>query len=132
MAGKKVPLTLLDPVFSVCRLAANERLPKWARGGSFSSVTRTPQELSVVCEQASVPTGVEAESGWRCLMVQGPLEFGEVGILASLTAPLAASQVSVFAISSYDTDFLLIKEASLETAISSLREQGFRIGPEHS
>jgi len=127
VTGTTVALTLLEPVFSVCRLSADEAIPDWAHRGSVSSVTRTPQELSIVCEQGIVPPGVWAEAGWRCLMVEGPLEFTLVGILASLTAPLAASEVSVLAISTYDTDFLLIKEASLEKALSSLRDEGFRI-----
>lgn len=70
---------------------------------------------------------MQSDTGWRCLMVEGPLAFTEVGILASLTAPLAASGISVFVISTYDTDFLLIKEASLERALSSLRNEDFLI-----
>lgn len=127
MAGTKVDLVLLDPVFAVCRLPADELVPEWVHSAILSSATRTPRELSVVCEQASVPPEVKAERGWRCLMVEGPLAFSEVGILSSLTAPLAAARVSVFAISTYDTDFLLVKEASLEQALSSLRNEGFQI-----
>jgi hypothetical protein len=127
MLVPKVALVLLDPVFAVCRLPADELVPDWAHSATLSSVTRTPRELSLVCEQASLPAEVEAETGWRCLMVEGPLAFSQVGILSSLTAPLAATGVSVFAISTYDTDFLLVKEASLEQALSSLRNEGFRI-----
>jgi hypothetical protein len=127
MAGDKIDLVLLEPVFAVCRLPADELVPDWVQSATLSSVTRTPRELSLVCEQASLPAEVEAETGWRCLMVEGPLAFSQVGILSSLTAPLAAARVSVFAISTYDTDFLLVKEASLEQALSSLRGEGFRI-----
>ena len=127
MVGTKVDLVLLDPVFAVCRLPADELVPDWVHSATLSSVTRTPRELSVVCEQASLPPEVQAEIGWRCLMVEGPLAFSQVGILSSLTAPLATASVSVFAISTYDTDFLLVKEASLEQALSSLRNEGFRI-----
>lgn len=127
MVGTAVDLVLLEPTFAVCRLPADEVVPDWAHRGSFHSVTRTPGELSIVCEQEVVPPEVQSETGWRCLMVEGPLAFTEVGILASLTAPLAASGISVFAISTYDTDFLLVKEASLEPALSSLRNEDFRI-----
>lgn len=127
MVGTAVDLVLLEPTFAVCRLSVDEAVPAWAHLGSFSSVTRTPRELSVVCEQGVVPREVQSEIGWRCLMIEGPLAFTEVGILASLTAPLAAAGISVFAISTYDTDFLLVKEASLEQALSSLRNEDFRI-----
>jgi hypothetical protein len=127
MARTSVDLVLLESMLAVCRLPANEPEPAWAHRGSFSSVTRTPQELSIVCEAASVPPEVEAETGWICFMVEGPLAFTEIGILSSLTAPLAAAGVSVFAISTYETDYLLVKEASLEPALSSLRSEGFRI-----
>ena len=127
MARAAVDLVLLDPTFAVCRLPADEPVPGWAHLGQFSSVTRTPNELSVVCEQGEVPAGVQSETGWRCLMVEGPLAFTEVGILASLTVPLAESGISVFAISTYDTDFLLVKEESLEQTLSYLRNEDFRI-----
>ncbi|MGB7492551.1 MAG: ACT domain-containing protein, partial [Thermoanaerobaculia bacterium] len=112
MVGTALDLVLLEGTFAVCRLAADEAVPDWAQQGSVSSVTRTTRELSIVCEQDVVPPEVQSDTGWRCLMVEGPLAFTEVGILASLTAPLAASGISVFVISTYDTDFLLIKEAS--------------------
>ncbi len=127
MAGTAVDLVLLEPSFAVCRLSACEAVPDWAQRGTFSSVTRTPLELSIVCEAGNVPAEIEAETGWRCLMVEGPLAFTEVGILASLTRPLATAGVSVFAISTFDTDYLLVKEASLERAISILRSEDFPV-----
>lgn len=127
MVGTALELVVLEPIFAVCRLHAAEAVPDWAYLGSFSSVSRTPRELSIVCEQDNVPPEVRAEVGWRCLMVEGPLAFTEVGILASLTAPLAAAGVSVFAVSTYDTDFLLVKEADLEQTLSSLGNEDFRI-----
>lgn len=127
MIGTAVDLVLLEPAYAVCRLSADEAVPDWAHQGSLCSITRTPRELSIVCEQDFVPPGVQSETGWRCLMIEGPLAFTEVGILSSLTAPLAASGISVFAISTYDTDILLVKEASLEQALSSLRNEDFRI-----
>lgn len=127
MAGTTVDLIVLEPSFAVCRLSPDEAVPDWTHHGTVSSVTRTPLELSIVCEEGNVPAEIQAEKGWRCLMVEGPLAFTEVGILASLTRPLAASGISVFAISTFDTDYLLVKEASLNQAISALRSEDFRV-----
>lgn len=113
--------------FAVCRLAAEAPVPEWAAGGSFFSVTRAPGELSVVCPEAQVPPGVEAETGWACLGVEGPLELSLVGVLAGLTAPLAAAGVSLFALSTFRTDYLLVKEAALAAAVAALREAGHRV-----
>jgi uncharacterized protein len=100
----------LDGLFAVCRLPADAPIPAWALTGTLSSVTRTPAELSIVCPQANVPPGTQSEGGWRCFRVRGPLSFAFTGILARLTAPLAAAGVPVFALSTFDTDYLLVRE----------------------
>jgi len=104
----------------VCRLAPKEEVPAELDSSTLLSVTRTPSELSIVCRESPRLPG-KVESGWRCLVVDGTLEFDQVGILASLAQPLAAAGVSIFAISTYDTDYLLVKEEQLETALASLR-----------
>jgi hypothetical protein len=121
-------LLLLDPVLAVCRLDAKAPQPSWLAPCEFFSVTRTRDELSIVCPQDVVPPDVKCERGWRCLRVAGTLDFGIVGILASLTAPLAEAGISVFAISTFDTDYLLIKDEFLDKAMASLREAGHAIG----
>lgn len=126
-AAIKLNLTLLPEVFAVCRLSPDADIPDWATDGVFFSVTRTSNELSVVCRQADVPVGVQAEKGWRCLQVAGPLDFALTGILASLLNPLAKAGISIFTIATFDTDYLLIKEAKLEAAITALREAGHYI-----
>jgi hypothetical protein len=83
-------------------------------------VTRSPEELSVVCEQDQVPADVRAERGWRLLQVRGPLDFGLTGILASLTEPLAGASISVFAFSTFDTDYLMVREGDLDQGIATL------------
>jgi uncharacterized protein len=118
---------LLPGTLAICRLEKNASIPVWGTGGSFWSVTRTEGELSVVCPEGQVPPEVKREPGWRALKVEGPLDFSLTGILASLTAPLAREKVSVFAISTYDTDFLLVKEDQLEKAVRALREEGYEI-----
>src|SRR5262249_12669617 len=96
-----LPLSLLPGRYAVWRLAPDTDFPAWA-AGAFACVTRTEEELSVVCREEAVPEGVRRESGWRCLRVAGTLDFGAVGVLAALTAPLAAAGVSVFAVSTFD------------------------------
>ena len=121
-------LTLLTERMAICRLEPTSRLPAWASEGAFVSVTRTPRELSIVCPADNVPPEtVCADAGWRCFQVAGPLDFTQVGVMASLVAPLAAARVSVFTIATYETDYLLVQEAHLEEAIDALSEAGHRI-----
>src|SRR5688572_16837698 len=98
--------------------------PEWPRG-AFLSITRTPDELSIVCDESSVPDDVIAERGWRAFQLEGPIPFDVTGVAASLTAPLAADGISVFLISTYDTDWLLVKESVRGRAIAALRSAGF-------
>ena len=123
---KALRLTVLPGEFSVWRLAANEPLPS-TEGGSFLSMTRTDDELSVVSASAGVPAGARAETGWRCLRVEGPLPFEMTGVLADLSAPLAMAKIPIFVVSTYDTDYLLVKAVELENACSALRHEGFVI-----
>ena len=109
------------------RLAADAPLPSWATAGDFFSVTRTSDELSVVCLANQVPSSFTAEKGWRALKVQGPFAFSEVGVLAAFAVPLAHAKVSLFAISTFDTDYLLVGETKLDAAIAALRSAGHRV-----
>lgn len=109
---------------AICRLDKEESVPHWAQFGSFVSSTRTSEELSIVCPQQNVPDSVKCEKGWRCFKVEGPLDFSLVGILASLTACLANAGISIFAISTYDTDYLMVKEEKFAAACSVLRQEG--------
>lgn len=108
-------LTTLPGRFAVCRLAADAALPSWAIG-SLVSITRTNRELSVVCAADGVPDGVRVESGWRAIEIGGPLSLEMVGVIASVAAPLARAGIPVFVISTYDTDYLLVKDERLESA----------------
>ena len=118
-------LQLLDGPLAVCRLASKESIPAWAfAAGPLGSITRTPEELSVVCGEAAVPMGLRCERGWRALKVQGPLDFGLTGILDALTDPLAKAGISIFALSTFDTDYLLVREAWLEEALAALLAAG--------
>ena len=121
-------LQLLDGNLAVCRLAPKDPVPAWAfSGGSLCSVTRTPEEVSVICAESRVPMGTHCEKGWRALKVEGPLDFGLTGILDALTDPLARARISIFAVSTYDTDYLMVREASLEEAMRTLKAAGHHI-----
>jgi len=117
-------LTIMEGAYSVCRLAADESIPAWVSGSDFFAVTKTAEELSVVCQAGRVPAGVQSEAGWRLLKVEGPLDFSLVGILAALAGALAAAGISIFAISTYDTDYLLVQADKLAAATTVLRESG--------
>jgi aminoglycoside 6'-N-acetyltransferase I len=124
---RQLPLLLLNGTFAVCRLNSNAPIPAWATADHFFSITRTADELSVVGRQDAVPEGVVAERGWRCLRVAGTMPLSVVGVLASLAAPLAEAGISVFTISTFDTDYLLVKEDDFEKAVAVLKQAGHSI-----
>lgn len=90
----------------------------------FWSITKTAEELSVLCEEKFVPQQIKQEPGWRCIKVNGPLDFGLTGILSSLAGALAKAGISIFAVSTYDTDYLLVKQENLELAVGALKDAG--------
>ncbi len=119
-------LDLLDPVFAVARLNPSDPVPAW---GELFSVTRTPDELSIVCEARLIPPGTQCQRGWRCLKVEGPLDFSLVGVLASIAGPLARAEVPIFALSTFDTDYILVKEGNLDRALAALQREGHVVRP---
>ena len=104
-------------------------IPVWAfSSGGFVSITRTEEELSIVCDERFVPFEfVAVERGFRMLMVEGPLDFSLTGVMASIAGPLAEAGVSMFAISTYDTDYVLVREERLAEAVEALRGAGWEI-----
>ena len=123
----RVVLQLVPGEFSVCRLPAGDPLPAWAESSVFSSVTRSAAELSVICPSRQVPTGIKSESGWSLLQFAGPFAFAAVGILASVTEPLARAGVSLLAVATFDTDFVLIKADRIEDARQVLEAAGHAV-----
>jgi hypothetical protein len=118
---------VLDGKFLVGKLPPSAEIPEQALKGEFSSVSRTAEELSIVApEDAKIPDG-EFERGWKCIKVQGPLEFALKGVLSSLLQPLADAGVSVFAVSTYDTDYILVKQHQLSQAVVALEQAGHRL-----
>jgi uncharacterized protein len=120
-------LILLDEELAVVRLERADPTPAWAARGCLSSVTRTADELSIVCAAAAVPPDVPAKRGWRCFQVAGPLDFSLTGILASIVSPLAAARISIFAIATYDTDYVLVRGPDLASAAECLRAAGHEV-----
>jgi len=114
--------TLLDGLFAVARLDADADVPPWAHRGAFTSITRTPHELSIVCDEGGVPDDVAAERGWRCLALAGPIPFETTGVAAAFTGALAARGISVFVVSTFDTDYVLVKAARVDEAVDALRD----------
>ena len=114
-------------MYAVCQMPPKTPIPIWAKTSSFCSVTQTSDEISIVCQSKEVPAGVKAERNWRMIKVEGPLNFSLVGILASLAVPLAKAQISIFAISTFDTDYLLVQDESFSKAIAVLKESGFTV-----
>jgi hypothetical protein len=119
--------TLLPERMAIARLEHDSPIPTWASGGAFTSITRTPHELSIVCEERAMPREIAAARGWRGLMLQGPFALTETGIAAEFTAVLGHAKVSVFVISTYETDFVLVPEKSLDVAISALERAGHSV-----
>jgi len=120
-------LDLLPEYLAICQLHPNSPFPDWAQSVNLLSFTRTPDELSIVCENTVVPENITAERGWRALKVQGPLDFSLVGILAALTATLAEAGISIFTISTYNTDYVLLKNKNLVRGMKALNKAGHTI-----
>ncbi len=113
--------------YAVCRLDPRAPIPAWILLGPFASITRTEDELSIVSPESNVPEGVQAERAWRRLKIEGPLDFTLAGVLASLAAPLADAGTSIFVVSTYDTDYLLVKQDMVTRALKLLTGAEHRI-----
>ena len=124
----QLTLFVLPKRYAFCRLEPNGHIPTWALlGDDFVSLTRTLDELSVVCLQENVPADAQAERDWRCVKVEGPFDFSVAGVHASLTLPLAEANISVMSVSTYETDHLLLKVEDLAPAIEVLRRAGHTV-----
>jgi hypothetical protein len=120
-------LTLLPEDYVICKLPPDTPVPAWAldQQVSFCSITRSLDELSIICPQALTPVEIGANTGWRCLKLNGPFGLDEPGVLASVVTPLAEAGLSVFAVATYDTDYLLVQK--LDAAIAALENAACRV-----
>lgn len=120
---KPLTFSILPGFFTVHRLPPGANLPTGLHGSPFYSISASAEELSLVAPQ-NVPVASEkSEPGWVCLKVHGPLDFGEIGILAHISTRLAAAGISIFAVSTFDTDYILLKKEHLETAQKTLSSE---------
>lgn len=118
-------LAVLPGRFAICRLLPSQNVPNWVwRDRTLLSVTYTADELSIVCASDNIPDDVQCERGWAAIKVRGPLDFALTGIIASLATPLTEAGIALFAISTFDTDYLLIKEDMLHRATAVLEQHG--------
>lgn len=129
MSSALLTLSVLPDRLAICHLSALDNVPTWATTAAFFSITRTDDELSVVCPEAQVPAEVVCNRGWRALRLEGPFDLALVGILATIATPLAQAGVSIFTIATYDTDYVLVREAQLVSAVTALTTQGHSVQP---
>jgi hypothetical protein len=131
LAQRHFLLSILPDSYAIVGLSPGSEIPAWAMQGTFFSVTRTPDELSIVVDESLVPAGIQSQGGWRVMKVHGPFVLAEVGVLASLAGPLAAAKISSFVVSTFDTDYLLVANENLASAVSTLERVGhnFQKGP---
>jgi hypothetical protein len=109
----------------MCRLQPGDAIPEWSWSAvEFLTISRTPSELSIVADEHVVPPNVEAARGFRALRVEGPLPLEMVGVAASIAVPLAAAGISILPIGTYDTDYILVRDVDLATAIATLTDAG--------
>ena len=120
-------LHTLDELYAIVRLEPDSELPDWVRGGHFWSATRSESELSIVCCEEDVPTNASAERGWCALELAGPLDFSLTGVVAALVTPLAEAAVPIFVISTFETDYLFVRERDLERSVDALAEAGHSV-----
>jgi hypothetical protein len=126
-APPKLTLIILRETFAICRLGKDAPIPDWVFQGNLYSVTRTKDELSIVCPLINVPKGIVSNQGWSCLKVKGPLDLSLTGIISSIASTLERENISLFSISTYDTDYIMVNEKNLEKAIFALTEAGQQI-----
>ena len=122
--GHRLKFHKLVAAYAILRLNPQEPAPTWAASGDFFSITRTAEELSIVCPSDNLPTDVSSPHRWICLKLEGPFPFSMTGVLLSFIAPLSTNNIPIFAISTYDTDYVLIQEEFAEAALERLQQAG--------
>jgi len=124
MPQRALKYSLLKGRFAICQLPAGSAVLDWAMRGQFFSICKNDEELSIVCDAGFVPAGVKADAPFVCLKLQGPFPLNETGVLSSFIRPLAQAGIPVFALATYNTDYILIPEVSRERAEQVLRTAG--------
>ena len=120
---------LPDGPYAIVRLAPGSAAPEWATKGEFTSISRSAEELSVVCPAGNLPHEVSTQHQWICLKLEGPFPFSMTGVLLSFIEPLSSRGIPIFAVSTFDTDYVLIQEEFMGAALSILDEAGHELWP---
>ena len=131
MQERQLQLSLLDEMYGICVFPNNAPIPEWVVTASLCSITRTKKELTIVCPQNIIPDEIEHDRNWRCFRIDGSFDLNQIGIISSLAVFLAQAGISMLVVSSYDTDYILVKEEKVEQAIAVLSDNGhliFRTG----
>jgi len=126
---QKLKFRWLVGAYAIVRLASGASVPEWATKGEFTSITRTSDELSIVCLAENVPADVPSPHRWICLKLEGPIPFSQTGVLLSFIEPLSSKGIPIFAISTYDTDYVLVQEEYARAALKILQEAGHDLWP---
>jgi uncharacterized protein len=125
--GHQLKFRRLSGPYIVARLAPDEAVPLWASRGEFTSVSRSADELSIVCAAENLPHDIEAKLHWICLKLEGPFAFSLTGVLLAFIEPLSSKGIPIFAVSTYDTDYVLIQEEWIGAALNALRHAGHEL-----
>jgi len=119
----------LREAYAILRLEPDAAIPDWAGKGEFNSISRTAEELSIACPASNLPPSIQAQQRWMCLKLEGPFPFSLTGILLSFIQPLSDNAIPIFAVSTYDTDYVLIQEEFSDKALSILQQAGHQLKP---
>lgn len=124
---RQLQMSLLKDIFGIYALENSAPIPDWAAKASMCSITRTKKELTIVCPQSIIPAESDCDSNWRCFRIDGSFDLNEIGVISCISAPLAEAGISIYVVSTYDTDYFLIKDNAAEKAIAVLTEDGHKI-----
>lgn len=130
MSSRRFRFRVAPESLSICRLPPGAAIPPWADGPGFVTISRTAAELSIVCDTRRVPPGTPGVTGRRALGIEGVVDFATTGVIAGLAGPLAEAGISIFVVSTYDTDWILVQENDLAAAIRVLRAEGHEVAGE--
>ena len=127
MKQQQLQLSLLKDKYCIYTLPNTATIPDWALTQSLVSITRTEKELTIVCRQEILPSQYQSDLNWRCFKIDGSFDLNQIGVISSISSPLADAGISIYVISTYDTDYFLIQEQNLEQTISTLSDIGHNI-----
>ncbi len=127
MKQRQLQLSLLKDKYGICTLPNTAPIPDWALTQSLASITRTEKELTIVCRLEILPSQYQSDLNWRCFKIDGSFDLNQIGVISSISSPLADAGISIYVISTYDTDYFLIQEQNLEKTISVLSNSGHYI-----